>query len=752
MVNAGGRGSPAVKFPAARLPERPLSNADRSTPPEAPPSCPGPEGLAVRLASAARDVGGPGAEEAVRSSPLFRVLADGAPTAVVMEATREALTGAAQRAAREERRRARTALLTVDLDAAFQAAREAGVAEDRPWQRAYADRVLRSFSDGGALALEAGTGTGKTLGYLLAGFEHVAGGPGRRLIVATSTTALRDQVRGEADRLAALPRYKGVRVATYAALQSYVCERGVPALVGDFLSGDEGRGLAAGRDLSYALVNRAEAPPERSRGAACDTARCPLTCPALVRRRAAKDADVVVMTHVALARIAHPDGRSSRSWACWRAGALCVVDEADLFPDAARAALRRAVSVRRLWWLAGRGGGLAAPTAADRSAAVLDGLRAIEELTDPADFPRKRWAALSRVAEVKRTLLGLRAELVDIERDLRGERRRERAASGKTERWRELGEASGLVGREADGLGHVLDGLGTHEWLHTVERAGGALAFSREPYLLRALPGGPLPDFPSVLYTSATLGVGPSSAIAADLGGLGAEDVERVGSPYDLDAWVRAVVVGDLPAYQFGETAARSAERLAAVARAVANVARALGGRTLVLCTSKAERDDVAGRVRGELWESGIGVVVQGEDGAVERFRQDEGHVLLGVDTFWTGLDVPGRALSAVVVPRLPFPSPESPGVWQTKEHDWRRLEALFEGRVALRLRQALGRVVRAPTDRGLFVCLDGRLLKPKYADVRRAVHPDLGEVGVDGVRGWSVHEAERLGLAGSGS
>lgn len=156
---------------------------------------------------------------------------------------------------------------------------------------------------------------------------------------------------------------------------------------------------------------------------------------------------------------------------------------------------------------------------------------------------------------------------------------------------------------------------------------------------------------------------------------------------------------------------ARSPEHSEAVARVAWRVARSLGGKTMVLATSNRAKDEVGRFLR----DFGVRVAIQGEKGEpkqkqIGQFRAGEADVLVGVASFWEGVDLPGQALRAVVVAKLPFPHPGDPVLDGLSQ---RAGESAFWTvslpRAVLTLRQGAGRLIRTETDTGLFVVCDDR-------------------------------------------
>ncbi|MGH2449861.1 MAG: ATP-dependent DNA helicase, partial [Candidatus Limnocylindria bacterium] len=218
----------------------------------------------------------------------------------------------------------------------------------------------------------------------------------------------------------------------------------------------------------------------------------------------------------------------------------------------------------------------------------------------------------------------------------------------------------------------------------------------------------------SVVLTSATL------AVAGDLGftaeRLGVEDVAerlRLGSPFDFAAQAQLLLPTDI-------ADPREPDFAADTAALVEEIARAIDGRTLVLFTSHAALRDVASRL-APLEDGGIAVLAQGVDGSrralLDRYRAGRA-VLLGTQSFWEGVDLPGEQLRCVVVARLPFAVPDDPLVAGRAERYDDPFREFHLPQAVLRLRQGFGRLIRRRTDRGSVVLLDRRVLTQQYGSV----------------------------------
>jgi ATP-dependent DNA helicase DinG len=176
----------------------------------------------------------------------------------------------------------------------------------------------------------------------------------------------------------------------------------------------------------------------------------------------------------------------------------------------------------------------------------------------------------------------------------------------------------------------------------------------------------------------------------------------------------------------------------AAVARLAARCAIALGGRSFVLTTTLRALQQIASQLRDELARQGseIQVLVQGESPKrtlMQSFMSRPASVLVGSQSFWEGIDVPGEALQCVIIDKLPFPPPNDPLV----EARVKQLEAAgrnpfmehFVAEAAISLKQGGGRLIRSETDRGLLVVCDPRMAQMQYGKRLRAALPPMKPV-----------------------
>lgn len=165
------------------------------------------------------------------------------------------------------------------------------------------------------------------------------------------------------------------------------------------------------------------------------------------------------------------------------------------------------------------------------------------------------------------------------------------------------------------------------------------------------------------------------------------------------------------------------------VEEALAQLCTAMGGRTLVLFTSYSQLRATARAISQRLAEEGILVLEHGDGGSRQQllttFRETPRAVLLGTRSFWEGIDVMGEALSCLVIARLPFAVPTEPVFAARSETFEDPFNQYAVPESVLRFRQGFGRLIRSRTDRGVFVVLDKRIISKAYGRVFLESLPD---------------------------
>jgi ATP-dependent DNA helicase DinG len=249
------------------------------------------------------------------------------------------------------------------------------------------------------------------------------------------------------------------------------------------------------------------------------------------------------------------------------------------------------------------------------------------------------------------------------------------------------------------------------------------------------------------VFTSATLGDDDALSWFVSRTGLTDATVLRVGSPFDYANQARLWV----PA-SFAQPSAP--EHPAEVAGLAAQCATLLGGRTFVLTTTLRVLPLIARLVREALEgvHPPIEVLVQGEQprrALMHRFGQGRGRLLLGSQSFWEGIDVPGDALQCVLIDKLPFPPPNDPLVEargrQVQARGGDAFQDVFVAEAAVALKQGGGRLIRTEEDLGLLVVCDARLLRMGYGRRLLAALPPMHRLkSQEEARAWLQELATR--------
>jgi DNA polymerase-3 subunit epsilon/ATP-dependent DNA helicase DinG len=220
----------------------------------------------------------------------------------------------------------------------------------------------------------------------------------------------------------------------------------------------------------------------------------------------------------------------------------------------------------------------------------------------------------------------------------------------------------------------------------------------------------------SVILTSATMTTaGEFDYIRGRLFATDAYEIS-LGSPFDYENSTLLYIPNNIP-----EPGDRYGHQRA-VEHSLMQLCRATEGRCLVLFTSYAQLKKTSQSIGPALSDRGILVYEQGEGASphalLESFKSSERAVLLGTRSFWEGVDIPGEALSVLVIVKLPFDVPSDPIIAARSEtfddpfHQYTLPEAV------LRFRQGFGRLIRTETDRGVVVILDRRVLTKRYGQL----------------------------------
>jgi ATP-dependent DNA helicase DinG len=610
----------------------------------------------------------------------------------------------------------------------------------RPGQTEMALAVARTIEDGGVLVVEAGTGVGKTLAYVVPALLG-----GEKVLFSTATKALQEQLF-----LRDIPRLLKafgfpVRLALLKGRSSYLCTQRLQGArqTTQNLGPADLRLLARVEDwaLSTVLGDIAEVPEldERSPiiplvtstrdnclGSGCPQIR---NCHTQLARQEAMKADVVVVNHHLF--FADLGVRASGVAELLPSVTTVVFDEAHQLNDIGVHFFARQWSTGQMLSL---GRDLAEQTQGPARGLVdwlglqadaMDAAQSLKALFDssgsqplrpwldatPEGLPTAPWQAA--VARCERALVAASAAVRAVE---------------------EIGPAFTVLAERCDTLLQNLQLFasappqGQVRWME----AGAQVQLSQSPLTIaepmRALArpdAAPGTQPKSWIFTSATLGTDTQLRWFVDSCGLDGAQVLRVASPFDYATQAAVYVPREFPRPQ-------DAAHSAAVAALAAQGASALGGRTMVLTTTTRAMRAIADALRQQFVAAGLDteVLVQGQAPKrelVDRFvgaiaaqaAPEGGCVLVATASFWEGIDIAGDALQLLVIDKLPFAPPDDPLVLA-------RASALVaEGgnafknfhlpQAAIALKQGAGRLIRSETDRGILVVCDVRLAQMGY-------------------------------------
>ena len=621
-----------------------------------------------------------------------------------------------------------------DLTTLLTAAVSAVGGAERPGQVQMAQAVERAVEREEHLLVQAGTGTGKSLAYLVPAIAH-AFRTGKPAIVATATLALQAQiVDRDLPRIAeALAPILGRR-PTFALVKgrsNYLCQH---KLVGGFPDDDEGALLTVGsvdrersrlgeevtRLREWAEItesgDRDELVPGVSNRAwrqvsvsshECLGSRCPMAAECFVElsREAAKQVDVIVTNHSFMAIDAF-EGRFMLP-----EHDLLIVDEAHELTDRITSTITDELTSSSVSVAARRAGkGDAAERLAETTDLLGDAL---------ADLPEGKLTSLPDrlVTTLQVVRDAAHAALSEIKPEKGAEvDGAKQMALAAVEEVHDVA-ARVLEERELDVV-----------WISHDQRRGSVLRVA--PMSVAMLVREKIFDERTVVLTSATLELGGTfDAVAGTIGlrGAGSPPWEGldVGSPFDYPQQAIAYVAQHLPPP--GRDGASPA-----VFDEIEALVRAAGGRTLGLFSSRRAAEAAAEEMRSRLADDGITVLCQGDDQMptlVRQFASDASTCLFGTMSLWQGVDVPGSACQLVIIDRIPFPRPDDPLSSARTEAISRMggngFMAVSATHAALRLAQGAGRLIRRSTDRGVIAFLDSRMITARYAGfLQRSLPP----------------------------
>lgn len=655
-----------------------------------------------------------------------------------------------------------------------------GSYEARPEQLAMAEEVRSALATSTHCAIEAGTGVGKSLAYLLpeilfAQRNNVTIG------VATKTNALTDQLM--AHELPALDQAlpEGVSFHALKGYEHYPClhrmqrsaEEDLPLdMVLDTNPGRTATGIACDMltALAVAYASVAQSPEGdldalgirwrcvprsmlTTTSNECLRIRCPFfpqECVVYAARRLAASGDVVVTNHSLLLRDVASEGRILPPIRHW------VIDEAHAFESEARRQWAVEVSsddTRAAFELLGAAKSGAIHNAMIKVAAQPGSTLALGLITKASAAAQRASVVTSELFAAIHALHHLvkgsayEGSTLWIDEKVRASKEWQAiaaAAKDAHERLDQAGKAlseaqttvsltSVQAGNELGESGRFLQDLSESirliclepdpAYVYSAQLQSRKRQGSSEKLVAEKIDIGQdllenwLPDTMSAVFTSATIAVGKSfahfnHAVGFDRLPESAYRDVQLSSSFDYDSNMAVVVARDLPQPS-------DPGYLPALEDVLFDIHKAMDGSVLTLFTNRREMEKVFEGLRPRLAEIGLDLVCQEKRSSprqlCERFISEKSLSLFALKSFWEGFDAAGDTLRCVVVPKLPFASPQDPLVREREVREQRAWWRYQLPEAVLAVKQAAGRLIRTSTDTGVLVLCDSRLVQKRY-------------------------------------
>jgi len=586
--------------------------------------------------------------------------------------------------------------------------------EARPAQARMAAAVARAIDQRRTLLLEAATGSGKTLGALVPLAIHLLDGE-ERAVYSTGTITLQEQLVTK-DIPAVQRAFGGPRAALLKGMGRYLCllkwgmsrerlgARATPEALQTFAAWVAATRTGDQNELPEVpgWWDEVAADSSDCLGAACSHQ---LGCFALAARERARAAQLLAVNHHLL--LLHRRFGGARTIP---PEAAMVVDEAHNLPDVASEVWGSSFTDHTFRALAQRLHGLA-PSGADplhaevaRAISLHDAfMKTVRPAGEEPTSPRVGSAALDEYLGILDRLAGLvGGRQWDIFRDGSGTSANDRAAIL-------LRQLAGYRQAVAEALSPT---EGVARWVEPARGKDVSMVFRTAPVDVGAVLCKLFDGEGPRIVMSATLATGGSFAHIRRQLGVREADELVVPPVFDYARQMRYY----LPQAPLDPNAA---DFTALVSRELEALLRATQGRALVLFTSYKQLREVAEALRGRLPYRLLTQAEGSTTAIIQEFRDDVSSVLLATARMWEGVDIPGPALSALVVVRLPFEVPTHPLARARYDAAKARGENPFNSVVIpeaiLKLRQGVGRLIRSRTDRGVVAILDGRVQTKGY-------------------------------------
>lgn len=640
--------------------------------------------------------------------------------------------------------------------------------EHRDQQIEMAHAITEGFNKGNRLMIEAGTGTGKSLAYLLPSVLW-ASENSQRIVISTQTINLQDQLIKHDIPLVKQIVEKDFRAAVMKGRGNYLCPRRLetmrrrkPATLDELRtlskilvwmqssdSGDKGEiTLRAGE---WAIWSRLSAQDE-----GCTTHRCAThmkgVCPYYKARKNAESAHIVIANHSLLIADAQMENRVLPEYY------NLVVDEAHQLEDA----ITNGLSIRiDQYTLLSRLNELGSPNSGILGEFLAS---AHEHMPDKASM--KLEAFIQNISEalslmksnIRNYFQTLHDFVVNLDKDIRFQFRllNSHRDSGRfvdvQTAWRQLAEYFDVVSEAMYHLSEALSrykkydmpnfndyesGIRAHQqFLQEIHQQLDQFTHNPDANAVYSISPGETPDRlrihiaplhigpmmekylteqkESIILTSATLRTQTNFDHIKER--LYTDDYQTIslGSPFDYKQSTLLYIPDDIP-----EPNRPGYQKM--VERGIIELAAELNGRVMVLFTSYAQLRETSKAITPRLTLGDIAVYDQSfgtsRDSLLDSFKTTDKAVLMGTRSFWQGIDIPGDDLSALVIVRLPFAVPSDPIFASRSEAYNNPFKQYAIPDTILRFRQGFGRLIRSKSDRGIVAIFDSRIITKSYGN-----------------------------------
>ena len=619
--------------------------------------------------------------------------------------------------------------------------------EHRPEQSSMAKAVSLSMQQDQPLVFEAGTGVGKSLAYLIPGVIHSIDSK-RPCIISSNTIALQEQIerndlpicRTLFRKVPELEKYAEFRSVILVGKGNYLCPTRLANAIAnktELFPNDEIDELKRIADWSQNTKSglRQDMNPipnydvwemVNAEGSACNRKNCnPNTCYYQKARAEMRKAQVVIVNHSLLFALLSAGGLAPNDKGILLPEDFLIIDEAHTTAEVATEHFGARISsygldrqLKNLFNPKRKSGVVRKWAHPKQLQAIVDAQEASQEFFGYIAATRLSQRPIARISEpdwceptivsplkaVVQVMDGILSKIEDgtMHDELKDQRNRVHSYYAGIRRFIDLA---------AEDHVHWIERSGRRNQIVTLRTAPIEIA----PYLREELFG----EDRSVVLTSATLSIAKDLVPFQLKVGAEGKTAHRVESPFDYEANTRVYVASDIPA-PTPEEAKLAIETLIDYIKFC--VDRVAGG-TLVLFTNYSDLRKAGDALESHFLDSRRAFFAQGQ--GLNRselsagLRNSGNGVLFGTDSFWTGVDVPGPALSQVILTRLPFDVPTHPIAEakseRIKEQGGNPFAEMTLPEALIKFRQGIGRLIRKKDDQGIITILDSRVLQKSY-------------------------------------